>query len=102
MSFSGFWGVFIPRTLNEKKNPHAPDREQIFGGGGTRWEKDYFLAHRTLRVERLTVAIGRTRYQVTKGNNFAAKTAISCSLGLLALMARGAFIYGLSEASDPL
>jgi hypothetical protein len=65
-------------------------------------EKGYFLAHRTLQVERLPVAIGRTRYQVTKGNKFAAKTAISCSLGLIAFMARGAFIYGLSEASDPL
>ena len=88
--------------MKEKKNPNAPDREQLFVGGGTRWEKDYFLAHRTLPVERLPVAIGRTRYQVTKGNNFTANTAISCSLGLLALMARGAFIYGLSEASDPL
>jgi hypothetical protein len=42
MSFSGFWGVFIPRTLNEKKNPNAPDREQILEGAGHGWRKDIF------------------------------------------------------------
>ena len=30
MSFSGVWGVFIPRTLNKKKTPGAPDWEQLF------------------------------------------------------------------------
>jgi len=43
MSFSGFRGVFIPRTLNEKKNPHAPDREQLFGGGFFPFGNDFAL-----------------------------------------------------------
>jgi hypothetical protein len=33
MSFSGVGDVFIPRTLNEKKTPGAPDWEQLFGEG---------------------------------------------------------------------
>ena len=33
MSFSGVGDVFIPRTLNEKKPPGAPDWEQLFRAG---------------------------------------------------------------------
>jgi hypothetical protein len=33
MSFSGVGDVFIPRTLNKKKTPGAPDWEQLFGEG---------------------------------------------------------------------
>ena len=41
-------------------------------------------------------------FQVTKGNKFSAKTAISRNLGVFDLMACRAFIYGLSEAVEPL
>jgi hypothetical protein len=40
--------------------------------------------------------------QVTKGNKFSAKTAISRNLGIFDLIACRAFIYGLSEAEGPL
>lgn len=40
------WGLFILRTLNEKKTPGAPDWEQIFVGGFTSLKRAALLAHK--------------------------------------------------------
>ena len=90
MSFSGVWGVFIPRTLNEKKTPGAPDREQLFRGG-------IFTAE-----EAISDAMKERGDLQDKQDNSTARTANNGKNQILGPVVCRASIYGLSEAVEPL